>query len=60
MPYRTHSGSHSASFASDCYAMAASSLCDENEPVSFDEAQNSENWMAAIQSKYDVIMKTGT
>ena len=40
--------------------MVASSLCDENEPVSFDEAQNSENWMAAIQSKYDVIMKTGT
>ena len=60
LSYRTRSGSHSASFASDCYAMAASSLCDENEPVSFDEAQNSENWMAAMQSEYDAIMKTGT
>jgi transposase InsO family protein len=60
LSYRTRSGSHSASFASDCYAMAASSLCDENEPVSFDEAQNSENWMAAMQSEYDAIMKNGT
>ena len=60
LSYRTRSGYHSASFASDCYAMAASSLCDENEPVSFDEAQNSKNWMAAMQSEYDAIMKTGT
>ena len=37
LSYRTRSGSHSASFASNCYAMASSSLCDENERVSFDE-----------------------
>ena len=60
LSYRTRTSCHSASFASDCYVMAASSLCDENEPVSFDEAQNSENWMAAMQSEYDAIMKTGT
>ena len=60
LSYRTRSGSHGASFASDCYAMAASSLCDENELVSFDEAQNSGNWMAAMQSEYDAIMKNGT
>ena len=40
--------------------MATSSLCDENETVSFDEAHNSENWMAAMQFKYDAIMKIGT
>ena len=40
--------------------MAESSLCDENEPVSLDEAQNSENWIAAMQLVYDVIMKIGT
>jgi hypothetical protein len=40
--------------------MAASSLSDENEPVSFDKAQDSENWMTAMQSEYDVIMKNGT
>ena len=42
---RTCSGS--VSYASDCYALAVSSLCDENEPVTFHEAQSSENWMAA-------------
>ena len=60
LSYRTRTSCHSASFASDCYVMAASSLCDENEPVSFDEAQNSESWMAAMQSEYDTIMKTDT
>ena len=48
------------SYASDCYALAVASLCDEKEPVSFDEAQNSENWMAAMQSEFDAIFKNGT
>ena len=59
LSYRTRSGSHSVSFASD-YAMASSSLCDENEPASFDEAQNSENCMVAMKSEYDVIINTST
>ena len=33
---RTRSGSHGASYASDCYALAVSSMCDESELVSFD------------------------
>ena len=40
--------------------MVVSSLCDENELVTFDEAQNSKNWMAAMQSEFDAIMKNGT
>ena len=36
---RCRLGSHSTSFAaSDCCVMAACSICDENEPVSFEEA----------------------
>ena len=33
-------GSQHVSNASNCYALAIASLCDEEEPVSFDEAQN--------------------
>ena len=43
LPYRTRLGSHSAYFASNCYALAASSICDQTEPASFDESQNLEN-----------------
>ena len=57
---RTRSGFQHSSYASDCYALALSSMCDEEEPLSFDEAQNSENWLAAMQSEYDAIMKNGT
>ena len=57
---RTCSGSQHVSYASDCYALAVASLCDEEEPVSFDEAQNSKNWMAAMQSEFDAILKNGT
>ena len=57
---RTHSGFQHGSYASDCYALAVSSLCDEEEPLSFDEAQNSENWLVAMQNEYDAIMKNGT
>ena len=35
---RTHSGFQHGSYASDCYALVVSSLCDEEEPLSFDEA----------------------
>ena len=42
----TRLGSHHASYASDCYALAISNLCDVEEPLSFDEAQNSKNWLA--------------
>ncbi|WP_129329885.1 hypothetical protein [Enterobacter cloacae complex sp. 4DZ1-17B1] len=35
---RTRSGSRHASYASDCYALAVSSLHDVEEPLSFDEA----------------------
>ena len=34
----TCSSSHSASYTSNCYAFAVSSLCDEDEPTSFEEA----------------------
>lgn len=57
---RTCSGSHSADFASDCYALAISNMCVDKDPVSFNEAHNSKNWMAAMQCEYDAIMKNGT
>ena len=40
--------------------LVVSSLCDEDEPVTFDEAQNSKNWLVAMQSEFDAIMKNGT
>ena len=57
---RTRSGSHSVDYASNCYALAVSNMCDEEEPVSYNEAHNSENWMTAMQCEYDAIMKNGT
>ena len=60
MSSRTRSGSQHVSYVSDCYALAVSSLCDEEEPVTFNQAQNSENWLAAMQIEYDAIMKNGT
>ena len=56
----TCSGSHCTDYASDCYALAVSNMCDEEEPVSYNEAQNFENWMTAMQCEYDAIMKNGT
>ncbi|MCO5566841.1 hypothetical protein L7F22_020523 [Adiantum nelumboides] len=53
-------GSRHASYASYCYALAVSSLHDVEEPLSFDEAQNSENWMAAMQSEYDALIGNDT
>ena len=46
----TRSCSHSADFALDYYALAISSLCDEDESATFDEVQNSDNWWATMQS----------
>ncbi|KAI5062667.1 hypothetical protein GOP47_0023206 [Adiantum capillus-veneris] len=57
---RTRSGSRHTSYASNCYALAVFSLHDVEEPLSFDEAQNSENWMAAMQSKYDALIENDT
>ena len=42
------------------YGMVVLSLCDEEEPVTFDLAENLENWMAAIRIEYDAIVKNGT
>ena len=41
-PMSSHTclGSQHVSYVSDCYALAVSSLCDEEEPVTFNEAQN--------------------
>ncbi|MCO5593221.1 hypothetical protein L7F22_047228 [Adiantum nelumboides] len=46
-----------ASYALDCYALAVFSLHDVEEPLSFDEAHNSKNWMAVMQSEYDALIK---
>ncbi|MCO5559705.1 hypothetical protein L7F22_013306 [Adiantum nelumboides] len=37
-----------------------SSLHDVEEPLSFDEVQNSKNWMAAMQSKFDALIENDT
>ena len=60
LPSRTCHGSQRASYASDCYALTVSSICDEEEPVTFNEAQNLENWMAAMQVEYDAIVNNET
>ncbi|MCO5558143.1 hypothetical protein L7F22_011720 [Adiantum nelumboides] len=56
----THLGSCHASYASDCYALAVSSLHDVEETLSYDEAHNSKNWMVAMQSKYDALIENDT
>ena len=35
-------------------------MCDEEEPLTFNEAKSSKNWMAAMQAEYDAIVKNGT
>ena len=57
---RTHSDFQHGYYSSDCYDLVVSSLYDEQEPLSFNEAQNSKNWLATMQSEYDAIMKNGT
>lgn len=39
---RTRSGSHSTDYVSNSYALAVSNMCDEEEPLSYNEAHNSE------------------
>ena len=56
----THFGSQHVLYALNCYALVVASLCDKEEPVLFDEAQNFENWMATMQSEFDAILKNGT
>ena len=60
LPSHTFHGSHNASYALDCYALAISSMCDKEELVTFNEAENSKNWMATMQSEFDAIVKNGT
>ena len=55
----THSCLLDASFVLDCYALAISSLCNENELVTYEEAQSLDFWMAVMQSEYDAIIKNG-
>ena len=35
-------------------------MCNEEEPISFDEAHSSENWMVAMQSEFGAIVKKDT
>ena len=37
-----------------------SSLCNEKEPVSFDQAQKHQNRMHTMQQEYDLILKNCT
>ena len=53
-------GSSHASYALKCYALAISTLCDVKESLSFNEAQNLKNWMAAMQSEYDALIENDT
>ena len=48
LPYCTHAHSHHASHINVFYALVAS-LFHEEEPVTFNEAHRSENWMATMQ-----------
>ena len=43
--------SHHASYTYESYDFMASNMCDEKEHVSFDEAHDSKNWMAAMQAE---------
>ena len=56
----SHSRYQHASYAYDCYAFAISNMCDNKELFMFDVAQNSNNWMVAMQMKYNVVVKNDT
>ena len=60
LPTRTRFGSQHVSYVSDCFALAVASLYDEEEPILFEEAQNSKNWMVDMGVEYDAIVKNGT
>ena len=57
LPSRTRSGWHHASYTLDSYVFAASSMCNEEKLILFDEAHSSKNWMATMQVEYDAIEK---
>ena len=50
LPYHTQVGSHHSSYINDSYALVAT-LCNEEEPITFNEAHKLENWTDAMQSK---------
>ena len=60
LPSRTHHSSQRSSYASYCYALVVSSMCDEEELITFNEAQNLENLMDTMQDEYDAIVKNET
>ena len=45
LPNCTCFGSQHASYAHDFYAFVSANMCDEEEPISFEEAQNSKFWI---------------
>ena len=51
---RTRLGFQHGSYASNCYALAVSSLCDEEEPLSFDEAQPTIDAENVIEETFDI------
>ena len=59
LSYQTPAGSQYASYVNDCYALVAS-LCNEEELVTFNEAQKLENWMPAMQLEFDALVKNDT
>ena len=59
LPHRTRGGSHHASTSFVDHSFIAET-CNEEEPVSFEEAQESDHWMHAMQDEYDSILKNDT
>ena len=59
-PSHTRSGSHQSSYTHDSYAFAVLSMCNEEQPILFDEAHSSENWLVAMRTRYDSIVKNDT
>ena len=53
----THFETQRPYFAHNCYEFATFNTYDEEEFVSFDEAQNLESWMAIIKIEYDPIVR---
>lgn len=59
--FASHGGSYhaSTSFVDHSFIVVAET-CNEEESVSFEEAQESDHWMHAMQDEYDSILKNGT
>ena len=55
----TFLGFQQGSYVLGCYAMDVSTLCDEEEPLSMDEAMKSKNWLADIlQLEYAIKLQS--